>query len=89
MDKTKIPAAPQGEPENLSATPATTPVPEPAPAAVPAADALAAARSERERVVNIMRLCATHGISTEDQTAMISDGLSMDDARARVLDLLA
>lgn len=89
MDKTQIPAAPQGEPENLSATPATPTVSGPAPAAAPAADALAAARSERERIVDIMRLCATHGISTEDQTAMISDGLSMDDARARVLDLLA
>ena len=48
-----------------------------------------AAKAERERASAISQLCNVHGISDEHRTSMIDGGLSLHDAQARALDILA
>lgn len=60
------------------------------PQAGPASDGLSdAAGAERQRTLSILSLCEKHGIGILEQEKMIKEGLSLDDARSRVLDLLA
>ncbi len=87
----------------LGQTPAAPPAPAgqraPAAPAVPPAPglgqdevrALAAEMlaGERSRVQEIAALCATFEVPAEDQTRMVINGLSLDQARAKVLELVA
>ena len=56
-------------------------------AAAPDADAIRA--EERQRVADIDRLCARHGLPAEFRTQLISEGVSLGVARERILDRLA
>lgn len=100
MGKNITEAAPQGGAEDLHETvpqgvpAATPPADAPAPASTPvpqgaAEDLAAAVTAERQRVAGILKLCATHGIRTDEQMRMVDENLSLDAARARVLDLLS
>jgi hypothetical protein len=54
-----------------------------------AADIAAAVAAERARVAEIGTLCSRHGLAAEFRDVLISDGISLDQARSRVLDELA
>ena len=72
-------------------TPATTTV-QPTPAAGATEDqrgSEAAVRAERARASDIMTLCARHNIGADLQAKLINDGLSIEAARAAILDEIA
>lgn len=63
--------------------------PAPAPGESGKSEDAEALTAERKRVVDIMQLCAAHGIEAGEQQTMIANGLSLDAARAKVLALLS
>ncbi|MDO5757309.1 MAG: peptidase U35 [Rhodobacterales bacterium] len=86
-----------GEDEHRTAPPAQTRTADPtsqaatpAPVSAPVApDADAIRTEERARVSTIMTICARHGLGADISGDLIARGVSLDDARAAVLDALA
>lgn len=69
---------------------AETPAPAaPATPAAPAVDAEAVRAEERSRVTTITSLCARHGLDDEFRDDLISRGVSLEQARAAILDKIA
>ena len=50
---------------------------------------LDAAKAERERVSEIYRACQKHGIDSKDAEKYIEDGLTVEQARSKVLDIVS
>ncbi|WP_347268139.1 prohead protease/major capsid protein fusion protein [Paracoccus sp. (in: a-proteobacteria)] len=74
--------------EARAASPAPAPASTPAPAAAPVIDAEAIRAEERARSAEIGTICARHGLDASFRDQLIRDGVSLDRARAMILERL-
>lgn len=89
MDGQQTTAAP-AESADRETRSAAAAAPAPAPAAGPVAAQVEAARAEERRTAaEVLSLCARHGLPQTFSSGLIARGLSLDAARAAILDELA